>query len=53
MSDPLKYSFGVKALIFYNRDTFKPVGAFRVISSAEFAREIEQLPLVGGHHNGP
>jgi hypothetical protein len=51
MSD-IKYSFGVKALIFYNRTNFKPVGVFRVISSVEFAREIEQLPLTGGHHNG-
>lgn len=52
MSD-IKYNFGVKALIFYNRTTFKPVGVFRVISSVEFAREVEQLPLTGGHHNGP
>lgn len=53
MSEQVKYSFGVKALIFYNRTTLKPVGAFRVISSVEFAREIEKLPLTGGHHNGP
>jgi hypothetical protein len=53
MSEQVKYNFGVKALIFYNRTTFKPVGIFRVISNVEFAREIEKLPLTGGHHNGP
>ncbi len=52
MSTP-QYFFGVKGLIFYNRTTFKPVGIFRVISTVEFAREIEQLPLTGGHRNGP
>lgn len=53
MSDQVKYSFGAKALIFYNRTTFKPLGIFRVISTVEFAREIEKLPLTGGHRNGP
>jgi len=51
MSD-IKYSFGVKALIFYNRTTLKPVGVFRVISSVEYASETEQLLLQGGHRNG-
>lgn len=49
----IKYNFGVKALAFYNRTTFKPLGVFRVIASAEFTREIEQMMLEGGHHNGP
>lgn len=53
MASPINYSFGAKALIFYNRTTFKPVGIFRVISNVEFAREIEQIPLTGGHRNGP
>jgi len=44
--------FGVKALIFYNRTTGKPVGAFQVISTVEFGREIEPIQLKGGHHNG-
>lgn len=52
MSTP-EYFFGVKAAIFYDRKDFKPVGVFRVISSFEFAREIEKLPLTGGHRNGP
>jgi hypothetical protein len=49
----IKHFFGVKALIFYNRTTSKPVGIFRVISNVEFTREIEKLPLTGGHRNGP
>ena len=53
MTEQVKYRFGVKALVFYDRDTFKPVGIFRVVSSVEFAREIEKLTLNGGHRNGP
>jgi len=49
----VSYNFGVKAAIFYNRDTFIPVGVFNVISSIELAREIEKLELTGGHNNGP
>lgn len=52
-AENLSYNFGVKAAIFYNRDTFIPVGIFRVISSIELAREIEKLELTGGHNNGP
>lgn len=48
----VNYFFGVKALIFYRPETLKPVGVFRVISSVELAREIEKLPLTGGHRNG-
>ena len=52
MSETPKYFFGLKAAIFYNLLTFVPVGIFKVLSSFEFAREIEKLPLTGGHHNG-
>lgn len=48
----VNYFFGVKALIFYKPETLKPVGVFRVISNVEYAREIEQLLLTGGHRNG-
>ena len=51
-TENISYNFGAKALIFYDRASFKPVGVFRVISSVEFAREIEKLPLTGGHNNG-
>ena len=52
-TNDINYSFGAKALIFYNRTSFKPVGIFRVISTVEFTREVEALPLTGGHRNGP
>lgn len=48
-----KYFFGAKALVFYDRSSFVPVGIFRVLSTAEFTSEVEKLPLVGGHRNGP
>jgi len=51
MSD-IKYFYGVKGLVFYDRATAAPVGIFRVLSTVEFTSEIEKLPLAGGHRNG-
>jgi len=48
-----KSLFGVKSLIIYDRDTYVPKGIFEVINGVEFAREVEQLPLTGGHRNSP
>lgn len=45
--------FGAKALIAYNRKTFKPLGIFRAITTMEYTREQEQVLLEAGHHNGP
>lgn len=47
------YRFGVKHLIAYDRETLMPKGIFEVIGGVDFTREIEQLPLEGGHLNSP
>ncbi len=52
MSSVERYTFGVKAGIFYDIDTFAPLGIFRVIRSAEYTKEVEAMPLTGGHRNG-
>lgn len=53
MTDNVNPLFGAKALIIYNRKTFVPLGIYRAISTMEFTREVEAVPLTGGHHNGP
>lgn len=53
MTENVNPLFGAKALIVYNRKTLKPLGIFRAITTLEYTREIEQVTLEAGHHNGP